>query len=115
RPADQVEERLVLAAHPRRSLPLLDALEEAGDDLAVVLWILGELHVRAVLEGDELGTGDSGVERLRLSGGELVVLARGDQRRLGDLAQAVADIPVLQRSGDHELVWPLHRQVDVRM
>ncbi len=62
-------------------------------------------HVRA-------GAGDVRDEGLPRLGGGLVELAGDDERRNGDLGQAVDDRPVTARPDDVELVRAVHREVD---
>src|SRR5581483_10458377 len=99
----------------RRSLLLLDPLEEVGDDREEALRLLVVLHVGALLEDDELRAADSAAQRVHLARRGLVVAAGGDQRRDVELAEAVGDVPVAERARDHELVRALHGLVHVRM
>src|SRR4051794_1665194 len=93
----------------------LDAFEELLDRLEEAVGRLQVRRVAAAVEEHPLAVADALVDEPHDVRADLVELARDQQQRDVDLAEAVDDRPLAQRADDRELARPVHGAVDGRV
>src|SRR4051794_14764232 len=81
----------------------LDSGQEVVEHPLVALRLLHMRHMRALFEQHPFAAGDAVLDDLGLHRGAFVVAAGGDERGDRDLAEPMADVPVLEGADDVEL------------
>ena len=79
----------------RLGLPLLHATHKVVYHAPVLVLLFQVGHVCALLEDNPLRTRDAAMDRLGDGRGCLIVASAGDERGQPDLAQTIANVPLL--------------------